>query len=400
MRKFSLNSIITGSIVEIGGDEYGVVLKDTNGLRFQIIPLSSRGLDMYYTMGTNAIRDNWYNRPGETKLLNGINIGNELSGEYAGLMIETLIINNQIPQIKDIRQCLVDTYIRNQIVEETGYLNEEESPCSMTKYSSIGLVNKDIEGIEFVSMSEIQLIDNTYKDMFEGTYPRFEKSYMSGNTIIDLFHDNITDSSTLVIYNLSTRTYDISNIFNVHDAFKQLDTVTIFSGVTVISEIKMNKSVLKNKLSLLGKSLQRIENKKVEENKNTKVYYNSFDELVKKVERITPDEIYNTKNNRLKDILGAGVKDEAIKENTKEKIDSVMNSYNKQKPKIKKVQLMFFGTIERKEGAVLFEEVINKHDIVIVDSGNGMVPAMVESIFDGEEKSTDVRVVGLIKLIL
>ena len=77
-----------------------------------------------------------------------------------------------------------------------------------------------------------------------------------------------------------------------------------------------------------------------------------------------------------------------------------MNSYNKQKPKIKKVQLMFFGTIERKEGAVLFEEVINKHDIVIVDSGNGMVPAMVESIFDGEEKSTDVRVVGLIKLIL
>ncbi len=39
MRKFSLNSIITGSIVEIGGNEYGVVLKDTNGLRFQIIPL-------------------------------------------------------------------------------------------------------------------------------------------------------------------------------------------------------------------------------------------------------------------------------------------------------------------------------------------------------------------------
>ena len=125
-----------------------------------------------------------------------------------------------------------------------------------------------------------------------------------------------------------------------------------------------------------------------------------FDELVKKVEKITPDEIYNTKNNRLKDILGAGVKDEAIKENTKEKIDSVMNSYNKQKPKIKKVQLMFFGTIERKEGAVLFEEVISKHDIVIVDSGNGMVPAMIESIFDGEEKSTDARVVGLIKLIL
>ncbi len=400
MRKFSLNSIITGSIVEIGENRYGVILKDTNGVRFQVIPLLSREQNIYHSMGMNLIKDNWYNRPGETKLLNGINLDNEITGEYDGLMIETLIMNGIIPPIETIRQFLVDTYIRTKLLEDSSYLNEEESPCSMTKYSSTGLVNKDIEGIEFVSMSEIQPVDNIYRDIFEDYYPRFEESYMSGNTIMDLFHDNITDSSTLVIFNLSTRTYDISNIFNVHDAFKQLDRVTIFSGVTVISGIKMDRSVLKSKLSLLSKSLQRIENKKAEENKNTKVYYNSFDELVKKVEKITPDEIYNTKNNRLKDILGAGVKDEAIKENTKEKIDSVMNSYNKQKPKIKKVQLMFFGTIERKEGAVLFEEVISKHDIVIVDSGNGMVPAMVESIFDGEEKSTDARVVGLIKLIL
>ena len=400
MRKFSLNSIITGSIVEIGENRYGVILKDTDGVKFQVIPLSNREQNMYNSMGMSSIKDNWYNRPGETKLLNGINLDNEITGEYDGLMIETLIMNGIIPPIEIIRQFLVDTYIRTKLLEDSGYLNEEESSYSMTKYSSIGLANNGIEGIEFVSISEIQPVDNIYRDIFEDYYPRSEESYMSGNTIMDLFHDNTTDSSTLVIFNLSTRTYDISNIFNVHDAFKQLDRVTVFSGVTIISGIKMNRSVLKNKLSLLSKSLQRIENKKVEENKNANVYYNSFDELVKKAEKLTPDEIYNVKNSRLKDVLGAGLKNETNKESTKEKIDSVMNPYNKQKPRIKKVLLMFFGTIERKEGAVLFEEVINEHDIVIVDSGNGMVPAMVESIFDGEEKSTDARVVGLIKLIL
>ena len=81
MRKFSLNSIITGSIVEIGENRYGVILKDTDGVRFQVIPLSNREQKMYNSMGMSSIKDNWYNRPGETKLLNGINLDNEIEKE-------------------------------------------------------------------------------------------------------------------------------------------------------------------------------------------------------------------------------------------------------------------------------------------------------------------------------